>query len=57
MKERHNIVGSEVGRPRPPVYLSPTQKMRKPRSPPAWIWIPPLAAVLLLIGAVARLAG
>lgn len=53
MRERHNIVGSEVGRPRPPVYLRPASRTRKVRSAPVWSWIlmllPVLAAAFLFI--------
>lgn len=33
MKERHNITGSEVGRPRPPVYLRAPAKIHRARFP------------------------
>ena len=33
MRERHNIIGSEVGRPRPPVYLRAPSKFQKRRFP------------------------
>lgn len=31
MRGRHNIVGSEVGRPRPPVYMLRTLRLPKRR--------------------------
>lgn len=33
MRERHNIVGSEVGQPRPPVYLRAPEKIHRARFP------------------------
>ena len=39
MRERHNIVGSEVGRPRPPFYARSHTKLQimKPYTNKRWI--------------------
>ena len=39
MRGRHNIVGTEVGRPRPPVYLSRPSRLEsvKPQGGRRWI--------------------
>lgn len=39
MRERHNIVGSEVGRPRPPFYARshPKLQVMKPYTNRRWI--------------------
>ena len=47
MRERHNIVGTEVGRPRLPFYTRPGAPLGKRR--PAAGWIGAAAAALLLI--------
>lgn len=53
MRERHNIVGSEVDRPRPPVYLRLASRTRRARSSSRWIWVflvlPVLAVTFLFI--------
>ncbi len=50
MRERHNIVGSEVGRPRPPVYLRLAPKAKHRRGVPVWAWaVPVLTAVALIV--------
>lgn len=51
MKERHNIIGTEVGRPKPPIYLRSTMKIRKKRSAFRWpwLWLVATAQLLLLI--------
>lgn len=38
MRERHNIIGSEVGRPRPPFYMRPGLRLHRPRSAARWLW-------------------
>ena len=53
MRDRHNIVGSEVGRPRPPVYLGRTARLQKKRARFSWIWILLAVAVLTPIVLVA----
>lgn len=49
MRGRHNIVGTEVGRPRPPFYASsPTRlQVTKPRSARRWIILSLMAASCL----------
>lgn len=47
MRDRHNIVGTEVGRPRPPIYLSSTTPVRKKRRNFRWVWLV-LAAVAVV---------
>ena len=32
MRERHNIVGNEVGRPRPPFYARPSSRLQVART-------------------------
>lgn len=58
MRERHNIIGSEVGRPRPPVYLRAPSKVQKRRFPIlrtvalgllVLVLVPVLLALLLLL--------
>lgn len=46
MRERHNIVGTEVDRPRPPIYASGSSSLQvtKPRTATRWI-------IYLLVGA------
>ena len=39
MRDRHNIVGTEVGRPRAPFYMSPRPKFQKKRSSAPWVWV------------------
>ena len=51
MRERHNIVGTEVGRPRPPVYMRPGPRLQARRSGGGRVW------VLTLLMLVAALAG
>ena len=57
MKGRHNIVGTEVGRPRLPVYASSLARLQvtKPRSTRRWVVFSLLAAGLLGLIIVARL--
>ncbi len=45
MRDRHNIVGSEVGRPRPPYYVRADLKLRTTPGGRRWSLI---AAVLAL---------
>lgn len=52
MRDRHNIVGSEVGRPRPPVYTLRTLKLAKRRAPFRWVWFWTGAATLFLASLV-----
>lgn len=49
MRERHNIVGSEVDRPRPPVYLRLAPKARYRRSVPIWAWLILILTALILV--------
>lgn len=39
MRGRHNIVGTEVDRPRPPFYASNLSKVQITRSRPARRWL------------------
>lgn len=57
MRGRHNIVGTEVGRPRPPFYASNLSKLQvtKPPSTRRWIVILLLAAGLLGLIVATRL--
>lgn len=57
MRRRHNIVGTEVGRPRPPLYASSLARLQvnKPRSTIRWIVFSLLAAVMLGLVFAARL--
>lgn len=48
MRDRHNIVGSEVGRPRPPVYLRKATLIRKKKMSSGWLWLFLAATILLL---------
>lgn len=48
MRDRHNIVGSEVGQPRPPVYLRKAALIRKKKLSSGWIWFF-LGTTLLLL--------
>lgn len=52
MRERHNIVGTEVGRPRPPFYMRPGPRLRTRRSGGAKVWV---IGALMLIAAGAGL--
>ncbi len=45
MRERHNIVGTEVGRPRAPFYRRPGLRLQTPRSEGRRVWI--LIALML----------
>ena len=47
MRERHNIVGSEVGSPRPPVYMRRGHTRRRGQRGSSWPWL--IVAVLALI--------
>lgn len=47
MRERHNIVGTEVGRPRPPFYMSPRSKIQARQPGAARFWI---IITLVLVG-------
>tara|TARA_R110002124_G_scaffold161164_1_gene328440 strand:+ start:2797 stop:2961 length:165 start_codon:yes stop_codon:yes gene_type:complete len=49
MRERHNIVGSEVDRPRPPVYLRLAPRARPKRFAAIWAWAIPVLTALVLI--------
>lgn len=51
---RHNIIGSEVGRPRPIVYLRPSPKRSRlrRRKPTPWPLLAATAAALVLAGLV-----
>lgn len=57
MRERHNIVGTEVGRPRPPFYASSLSKLqvKRPSSTKRWIVFSLLAAGLLGLIVAGRL--
>jgi hypothetical protein len=57
MRGRHNIVGTEVGRPRPPFYSSSLSRLQvtKPRSTRRWVVFSLLAAGLLGLIVAARL--
>jgi hypothetical protein len=51
MRGRHNIIGSEVGRPRPPVYMLRTLRLpQRPRTP-RLLFGGAALAVMMLIGA------
>lgn len=52
MRDRHNIVGSEVGRPRPPIYTLRTLKIERRRGGLPWGWI--MAATV--VAAIAALS-
>jgi hypothetical protein len=52
--ERHNIVGSEVGHARPPVYLRPGRRRRRTGRGRGWLIL--VLAFALAIGAVAIFA-
>ena len=49
MRERHNIVGSGVDRPRPPVYLRLAPRVRPRRFVPLWVWVLAASTALVLI--------
>lgn len=49
MRDRHNIVGSEVGRPRPPVYLRRAVQIRKKKISIGWAGFFLVTSLLLLI--------
>lgn len=51
MRERHNIVGTEVGRPRPPFYMRPGPRLRTRRSGGAKVWV--IGALMLTAAGVA----
>lgn len=57
MRGRHNIVGTEVGRPRPAFYASNLSKLQvtRPTSTRRWIVFSVLAAGLLGLIVAARL--
>ena len=55
MRERHNIVGSEVGRARPPIYFRAAVR-RRPRAGRGWFLVA-LAVILVVILAGVLLAG
>lgn len=57
MRERHNIVGSEVGRPRPPVYLRLAPRVRPRRLVPVWLWALAALTAAVLIVLLAKQAG
>jgi hypothetical protein len=50
MRDRHNIVGSEVGRPRPPIYQSRMATIQKPRGSFRWGWL--MLAVIIVLAIV-----
>lgn len=52
MREKHNIVGTEVGRPRPPFYLRPGPRLRTRRSGGGRVWV---LTLLMLVAAGAAL--
>lgn len=56
MRERHNIVGSEVGRARPPIYFRAAVR-RRPRAGRGRLVVTLTMAVLALIVAGVVLAG
>lgn len=56
MRERHNIVGSEVGRARPPVYFRAAVRRRPRTGRGRWV-VTLTMAVLALIVAGVVLAG
>ena len=49
MRGRHNIVGTEVGRPKPPFYANSPMRLQitKPRSARRWIILSFMAASCL----------
>ena len=53
MRDRHNIVGTEVGRPRPPFYMRPGLRLQTKRSGAIRFWV---ITVLMLIGAGVAIA-
>ena len=50
MRERHNIVGTEVGRPRLPFYTRPGAPLGKRRSPIGLIGVTAAALLLIALG-------
>jgi len=52
MRERHNIVGTEVGRPRPPFYMRPGPRLQARRSGGGRVWV---LTLLMLVAAGAGL--
>lgn len=54
MRERHNIVGSEVDRPRPPFYTSPGSRLQVRRGGAAGFWV--ITALALAGGFAVTLA-
>jgi len=52
MRDRHNIVGSEVGRPRPPIYQSRMATIQKRRGVFKWSWVLLAVLILLAIGSL-----
>lgn len=48
MRNRHNITGSEVGRPRP-LYLDRTVKLGGKRGTFPWVWLLSALLVVMLI--------
>ena len=57
MRGQHNIVGTEVGRPKPPFYASspPRLQVTKPRS--AWRWIIPSLIAATCLGLIVAAVG
>lgn len=53
MRERHNIVGSEVGHARPPIYLRAAVRRRPPRRHGRLLLAVTILAMLLAGGALA----
>lgn len=57
MRERHNIVGSEVGRPRPPVYTLRILSLAKRRSSLRWAALGMLAGLAVLMVIAVQMYG
>lgn len=49
MRERHNIVGSEVGHPRPPIYTLRILSLAKRRSNLRWAAWGVLAGLIIML--------
>lgn len=57
MRERHNIVGSEVGRPRPPVYTLRILSLAKRRSSLRWAALGVAAGLIVILIIAAQFYG
>lgn len=57
MRERHNIVGSEVGRPRPPVYTLRILSLAKRRSSLRWAALGVIAGLIVVFIIAAQFYG